>query len=195
MPGHFVLICDLGINPAQASLRIGTVNMLVRNPEEEKKEKEKVCRLVSDLDHRNLESRWRSHSRTARRVGMTTLWEIARSSPSTSISYIRPSGQKTHVFRVSSKISTNQKHLGNLQGPPKLHNDGGLQALQGRRHRPRDFLWEYHLWYLRHILNKKLIFICQNVRRLRKPWWRLGILQSLQSSMTRPSQRWAAKTY
>ena len=26
----------------QASLRIGTVNMLVRNPEEEKKEKEKV---------------------------------------------------------------------------------------------------------------------------------------------------------
>ena len=42
MPGHFVLICDLGINPAQASLRIGTVNMLVRNPEEEKKEKEKV---------------------------------------------------------------------------------------------------------------------------------------------------------
>ena len=57
MPCHFVLICDLGINPAQASLRIGTVNMLVRNPEEEKKEKEKVCRLVSDLDHRNLESR------------------------------------------------------------------------------------------------------------------------------------------
>ena len=53
-----VMTC-LGINTAQASLRIGTVNMLVRNPEEEKKEKEKVtgfvkssCQVVCGLDHR-----------------------------------------------------------------------------------------------------------------------------------------------
>lgn len=32
----------------QASLRVGTVNMLVRNPEEEKKEKEKVKKPFKD---------------------------------------------------------------------------------------------------------------------------------------------------
>ena len=35
------------------------------------------------------------------------------------------------------------------------------------------------------------LILCQNVRRRRKPWWRLGILQSLPSSTTRRSQRWA----
>ena len=147
----------LGINTAQASLRIGTVNMLVRNPEEEKKEKEKVTGFVKlftvtwiiESSLNDCGGRWRSRSRTAKRAGTTTLWGTARSSPSISISYIRPSGE-THVFSVRIKIGTNQKHLGNLQRPPQLHHHGGLQALQGRCHWPRDFLWEHHLRYRRH---------------------------------------------
>ena len=60
------------------------------------------------------------------------------------------------VFHVHIKIGTDQEHLGNLQGPPQLHHHGWLQALQGRRHRPWDFLWEYNLWYC---LRKKLDFL------------------------------------
>ena len=40
--GSMMMTCLVFTICLQASLRIGTVNMLVRNPEEEKKEKEKV---------------------------------------------------------------------------------------------------------------------------------------------------------
>ena len=128
----------------QASLRIGTVNMLVRNPEEEKKEKEKVksrCELGWILPLPGEEAVQGQQSELVWRLCEEPEDHHGPPSYSPSCNQVRSGTVHCH-----DKI-TDQEHLGNLQGPPQLHHHGWLQALQRRRYRPRDFFWEYYLWY------------------------------------------------
>ena len=163
--------------------------MLVRNPEEEKKEKEKVkwspdvnlveyCHCQVKKPFKDSKASWYDdfvRNRKIITVHLHILHPAIRSDPELYIAMIKS--------RIRNILGICKDHLNYITMADCKHFRGDaidLETFSGN-------IISGIICLLCRL--GTMLILCQNVRRLRKPWWRPGIRRWRQFSMTRPSQR------